>query len=67
MMAAKIAALRTHLPSKPMHTEKSFNEHVEIVKKLRDGDIESALGILETHIDRTRTTFPLSLEDITAE
>lgn len=67
MMAAKIAALRTHLSSKPSHTEKSFNEHGEIVRNLRNGDIESALATLEVHIDRTRTTFPLSLADISVE
>jgi DNA-binding GntR family transcriptional regulator len=67
MMAAKIAALRTHLSAKPQHTQKSFNEHVEILEKLRAGDLEGGLAILEIHIDRTRTTFPVSVEDITAE
>ncbi len=44
MMAAKIAALRTHLSAKPMHTEKSFAEHGEIIDKLKAGDIDGAIA-----------------------
>ena len=67
MMAAKIAALRTHLSVKPMHTEKSFNEHVKIVNDLRDGKIKDALACLGMHIDRTRSSYSLTTTDITVE
>ncbi|HUG63244.1 MAG TPA: GntR family transcriptional regulator [Methylomirabilota bacterium] len=62
----KIAALRTHLARKPMHTQKSYDEHVEMLKLLRAGDNASALAVLDRHIDRTKSTYAEEIEDIAA-
>jgi DNA-binding GntR family transcriptional regulator len=60
----KVAALRTHLAAKPRHTEQSFEEHLAMVRSLRQGEIEKALRILDIHIARTRTTYSAEIEDI---
>jgi DNA-binding GntR family transcriptional regulator len=62
----KIAALRTHLAMKPLHTEKSFAEHQEMAELLRRGGLEEALLVLDTHIGRTKTTYAAGIEDIAA-
>lgn len=67
LMQAKIAALRTHLSVKPHHTDRSFEEHIEIVEKLRSGDLEAALECLAVHIDRSRTTYSLTTADISSD
>ena len=40
----KIAALRTHLAVKPDHTDKSYQEHREMLKLLRDGQARCRAG-----------------------
>lgn len=67
LMQAKIAALRTHLSVKPSHTDKSYAEHIELLDHLKKGDIDSAIGCLNVHIDRTRTTYSLTTADISTE
>ncbi|CAN7573342.1 GntR family transcriptional regulator [Rhizobium sp. LjRoot30] len=67
LMQAKIAALRTHLSVKPHHTDRSFEEHGEIVEKLRGNDLDAALACLTVHIDRSRTTYSLATADISTE
>ena len=62
----KIAALRTHLSVKPFHTERSFEEHRDILACLETGKIDEALQILERHIDRSKTTYSETVEDIAA-
>ena len=62
----KIAALRTHLAVKPDHTNKSYQEHRKMLKLLRDGQLDAALGVLDTHIARTKTTYASGVEDIAA-
>ena len=62
----KIAALRTHLAVKPDHTERSYEEHQRMLHLLRDGQLESALAVLDTHIARTKTTYANGVEDIAA-
>jgi DNA-binding GntR family transcriptional regulator len=62
----KIAALRTHLSVKPFHTERSFEEHRDILACLEAGKIDEALQILERHIDRSKTTYAETVEDIAA-
>lgn len=66
LMQTKIAALRTHLSVKPHHTDRSFAEHIEIVDKLRGGELDAALDCLTVHIDRSRTTYSLTTADISA-
>jgi DNA-binding GntR family transcriptional regulator len=62
----KVAALRTHLAVKPLHTEMSFAEHRQMLELLEKGQIEAALGVLNVHIDRTKTTYSAEIEDIAA-
>jgi DNA-binding GntR family transcriptional regulator len=62
----KIAALRTHLAVKPEHTDKSYAEHRKMHNLLRDGQLDAALSVLDTHIARTKTTYASGVEDIAA-
>jgi DNA-binding GntR family transcriptional regulator len=62
----KIAALRTHLARKPMHTQKSFEEHEEMLALLGAGDLSTGLAVLDRHIDRTKSTYAAEIEDIAA-
>ena len=64
--AGKIAALRTHLAVKPMHTQLSFEEHKALRDVFADGTTEEVSRILEAHIGRTRETYSESVEDIAA-
>jgi DNA-binding GntR family transcriptional regulator len=62
----KIAALRTHLAVKPLHTKLSFQEHKLMLEAIRNGDIAKTLTILDAHIGRTRETYSAEIEDIAA-
>ena len=62
----KIAALRTHLATKPLHTKLSFQEHKRILSVVRSGTVTAALEILKAHIGRTRETYSEEVEDIAA-
>ncbi|HTH99501.1 MAG TPA: GntR family transcriptional regulator [Acidisoma sp.] len=60
----KIAALRTHLAVKPLHTEMSFREHGEMAAAIDRGDLAATLAILDVHIDRSQTTYAAGVPDI---
>jgi DNA-binding GntR family transcriptional regulator len=60
----KIAALRTHLAVKPLHTEMSYVEHCQLSDLLADGQLSRALDVLDVHIDRTKSTYSAEIEDI---
>ena len=62
----KIAALRTHLAMKPLHTVRSFEEHAEMIRLLKSGAIAKAISVLEQHIGRTAATYSESVHDIAA-
>jgi DNA-binding GntR family transcriptional regulator len=62
----KIAAVRTHLAVKPLHTERSFEEHHDILTSLAANDLAKTLKILDRHIERTKTTYAETVEDIAA-
>jgi DNA-binding GntR family transcriptional regulator len=64
--AGKIAALRTHLAVKPMHTQLSFEEHKTLRDVLAKGSPNEIHTILEAHIGRTRETYSESVDDIAA-
>lgn len=66
MVVGKIAALRTHLATKPLHTKKSFKEHQAMLSAVQHQDIERTLSILDVHIGRTRKTYATEIEDIAA-
>jgi DNA-binding GntR family transcriptional regulator len=66
MFVGKIAALRTHLAHKPKHTELSFNEHEKMLEAVHDGDIATALAVLDVHIARTKETYSAGVTDIAA-
>lgn len=60
----KIAALRTHLAVKPLHTEMSYAEHCELTELLANGQLSKALDVLDVHIHRTKTTYSAGIDDI---
>lgn len=64
--SGKIAALRTHLAVRPMHTDLSFDEHRQIAEAARDNDIDRILALINTHIDRTRQSFTHIVDAIQA-
>jgi DNA-binding GntR family transcriptional regulator len=64
LYAGKIAALRTHLADKPLHTQLSLAEHSEIVAAVRRRDVTTLVGILGDHIGRTQETYEIGIEDI---
>lgn len=66
LYAGKIAALRTHLADKPLHTQLSLAEHGEIVAAVRTRDVTALVGILGDHIGRTQETYEIGIEDISA-
>jgi len=61
-----IAALRTHLAIKPLHTKLSFQEHRQMLETIRKGDVATTLATLDEHIGRTRKTYSAEIEDIAA-
>jgi DNA-binding GntR family transcriptional regulator len=62
----KIAALRTHLAQKPQHTEMSYQEHQLMHDLLSADKVAEGLAVLDRHIDRTKTTYSNTIEDIAA-
>ncbi|WP_250527423.1 GntR family transcriptional regulator [Caballeronia sp. GAWG2-1] len=64
--SGKIAALRTHLAVRPMHTDLSFDEHGQIAIAARENDIERMLALIDTHIDRTKQSFARVIDAIQA-
>ncbi|MCB8875444.1 GntR family transcriptional regulator [Acidisoma silvae] len=64
--AGKIAALRTHLSTKPLHIEKSFVEHGEMAMAVATHDLASVLAILDRHIGRSEMTYEAGVADIGA-
>ena len=64
LYAGKIAALRTHLADKPLHTQLSLSEHGEIVAAVRARDVATLVKILGDHIGRTQETYEIGIEDI---
>ncbi|MDF0599417.1 GntR family transcriptional regulator [Psychromarinibacter sp. C21-152] len=52
---ARIATVRTALTSPYVERrDASFEEHYQIARELRQGEIDAALALLADHIDRTR-------------
>jgi DNA-binding GntR family transcriptional regulator len=66
MHLGKIAALRTHLAQKPQHMEMSYEEHQRMHRLLSEGRIAEGLDVLDRHIDRTKTTYSNTIDDIAA-
>jgi len=64
LYAGKIAALRTHLAHKPLHTQLSCAEHGDLVAAVRALDMPSLNVILDHHIGRTQETYEIGIEDI---
>jgi DNA-binding GntR family transcriptional regulator len=62
----KIAALRTHLARKPHHTERSFEEHCRMLELVGSGDADACIAVLDSHIDRTKSTYAAEVKDIAA-
>lgn len=48
--SAKMAAVRNRLGSKPEHIERSYAEHIELLRLIERADTEAAAELLERHI-----------------
>jgi DNA-binding GntR family transcriptional regulator len=57
LIAAKIAALRTHLSVRPLQIEDSFDEHRAILEAATEGRTERAIGVLDHQIARMVRAF----------
>lgn len=66
LYSGKIAALRTHLATKPKHTSMSFDEHKEMLVAINRRDLDELKAILDRHIGRTQETYEIGVEDIAA-
>lgn len=64
--AGKIAALRTHLAARPMHTKLSFEEHKALLAAFESGDMGEVTATMLRHIGRTKHTYEAGIEDIAA-
>lgn len=62
----KIAALRTHLSNKPLHTQLSLKEHMAFRALFRNGSETEISTVLDAHIGRTRDAYAATIEDISA-
>lgn len=60
----KIAALRTHLAVKPLHTKMSFQEHRQMLETIRRREVAGTIAVLDVHIGRTRETYSAEIDDI---
>lgn len=62
----KVAALRTHLATRPDHTRMSYEEHRQILEAIRREKENEVMAILDRHIERTRSAYTRNIEDIAA-
>ncbi len=60
----KVAALRTHLATRPDHTCMSYEEHKQILEAIRHRRESEVMAILDQHIERTRSAYTRNIEDI---
>ncbi|MDE4306174.1 GntR family transcriptional regulator [Phaeobacter gallaeciensis] len=56
-IALKMTALRNRLGGHPEHMAKSYREHQDLVKAVKNLDIPAALAILREHIDRKEGSY----------
>ena len=53
----KVAALRTHLATRPDHTRMSYEEHKQILQSIQRKRDKELIPILDKHIERTRSAY----------
>eukprot|EP00903_Cladosiphon_okamuranus_P002080 g2078.t1 len=56
-IAKKMAALRNRLGRHPDHMAKSYREHIELTEAVKNRDVEKAMEILKSHIDRKEGSY----------
>jgi len=56
-IAKKMAALRNRLGRHPDHMSKSYREHIELAEAVKKRDVERAMQILKSHIDRKEGSY----------
>ncbi len=56
-IAQKMAAIRNRLGRHPDHMAKSYDEHIRIAEAVGARDVDSALTILKSHIDRKEGSY----------
>ena len=54
LVAARVAAVRTHLSAVPLHTDKSYDEHIRMSQSIEENRMDETLKILNEHILRTK-------------
>ncbi|WP_319529592.1 GntR family transcriptional regulator [uncultured Cohaesibacter sp.] len=64
LIEAKISAIRTHLGRDVIQTDKSLEEHHEMVIALEKGDLDKCISVLEFHIGRYHRTYSEDVMDI---
>jgi DNA-binding GntR family transcriptional regulator len=64
LVSGKIAALRTHLSQHPTHTEKSFHEHIQMVKLFQQKKVKQAKSVLKQHVTRGERSYADTVKDI---
>lgn len=62
LIDARTAALRNRLGADATHVEKSFREHAAIADALRDGQLKTALDLLERHVSQRLGSYWEKLE-----
>lgn len=56
-ISKKMAALRNRLGRHPEHMAKSYREHIELTDAVKRRDLDEALEILKSHIDRKEGSY----------
>lgn len=62
-ISLKMAAIRTRLGGHPEHMAKSYREHQELVEAVKSRDLDLALNILRSHIDRKEGSYWIEATD----
>lgn len=62
-ISLKMAAIRTRLGGHPEHMAKSYREHQELVEAVKARDLDLALSILRSHIDRKEGSYWIEATD----
>jgi DNA-binding GntR family transcriptional regulator len=66
LISGKMAALRTRLSLSPDHVRKSYDEHLHMTKLVQDGDVDSAIPVLEGHIGRRQGSYWITKEALSS-
>lgn len=66
LFVGKLAAVRTHLSRRPDHTQRSDEEHHQMLELIKAQDLPSCLTLLRRHINRVSVTYAEKVTEIAA-